>query len=345
MTDALTQRVLARGRELGFDTIGIAGAEVFVEARAELLRRKAAGLHDGMGFTYINPQRSTDPRRTVEEARSLIVVAINYRRRDVSAPPGLAVGRVARYAWSDIYGSMRAGLVTLARELRAEGYRSIAAADDNALVDRSAAYRAGLGWFAKNANLLLPGLGSWYVLGSVITTAPLVAAEQPVADACGSCTRCLPGCPTGAIIEPGVLDASKCLAWLLQRTGSFPEEYRVALGNRIYGCDECQEVCPPNRTADRHHPPPPAEDDAQPWVDMVALLLATDHEILQRYGRWYIPERNPVWVRRNALVVLGNTARSDDDSAREVLERYASGADPLLAEHALWALAQLAGRA
>ena len=122
-------------------------------------------------------------------------------------------------------------------------------ADDNALVDREAAYRAGLGWYGKNANLLLPGEGSWFVLGSVVTDAPAAPPSRPrrCADGCGTCTRCLDGCPTGAIVAPGVVDARRCLAWLLQVEGAFPREHRVALGDRLYGCDDCQEVCPPNR--------------------------------------------------------------------------------------------------
>jgi len=116
-------------------------------------------------------------------------------------------------------------------------------ADDNALVDREAAYRAGLGWYGKNTNLLLPGKGSWYLLGSVVTDAPLPAG-RPMADGCGTCSRCLPACPTGAFIRPGVLDARRCLAWLVQAPGVFPAELRVALADRIYGGDSCQEVCP-----------------------------------------------------------------------------------------------------
>src|SRR5690606_2934259 len=121
------------------------------------------------------------------------------------------------------------GLGAVAAELTAAGWRARVLADDNALVDRAAAARAGIGWFGKNANLLLPGLGSWFVLGSVITDAPVVPTEVPVADRCGSCTRCLEACPTGAIVAPGVVDARRCLSWLLQADGSFPREHRAAL--------------------------------------------------------------------------------------------------------------------
>src|SRR5207237_9752457 len=155
-----------------------------------------------------------------------------------------ASGVVARDARSDHYGALRAASGVLADELRAEGWKARVLCDDNALVDREAAFRAGLGWYGKNTNLLLPGRGSWFVLGSVVTDAPLEASATPVADGCGSCQRCLPACPTGALVAPGVLDARRCLAHLVQAPGSFPVELRAALGDRLYGCDDCQDACP-----------------------------------------------------------------------------------------------------
>ena len=141
-------------------------------------------------------------------------------------------------------------------------------------------------------------------------------------------------------MAPGVVDARRCLAWLVQAPGSFPRQHRVALGGRIYGCDDCQEVCPPNRTADRQHPPDDAPEDVA-WVPLLELLAASDDELLARHGRWYIARREPRWLRRNALVVLGNTADGDDADVVAALERYATGDDELLAEHARWALDRL----
>ena len=208
-----------------------------------------------MQFTYRNPARSTDPSRIMEGARSLIVGARGYQRQ---APGQSAVvaGRVARYAWVDHYEPLRRALGSVAMALEAAGWQARVVADDNALVDRAAAARAGIGWYGKNCNILLPGAGSWFVLGSVVTDAPL-PFDAPLADGCGSCQRCLPACPTGALTAPGVLDARRCLAWLVQAPGIFPFEYRVALGDRLYGCDDCQEVCPPNRRSARRAPPRP----------------------------------------------------------------------------------------
>jgi epoxyqueuosine reductase len=229
-----------------------------------------------------------------------------------------------------------------AAPLVAAGWQTRVLADDNALVDREAARQAGLGWFGKNTNVLVPGFGSWVVLGSVITDAPLPAHAALVEDGCAACTRCLPACPTGALVEPGVLDARRCLAWLLEAPGPFPLEFREALGDRIYGCDDCQEVCPPNKAAERRDPPPPtvAQYD-EPWVDIVAMLELSDRDLLARFGRWYIADRDPRYLRRNALVVLGNVGRADAPDVRRVLRAALASDDDLIREHAAWAAQRL----
>jgi epoxyqueuosine reductase len=250
-------------------------------------------------------------------------------------------GRVARYAWEDHYAPLRSALAVVASELEAAGWRCRVVADDNALVDREAAFRAGIGWYGKNANLLLPGRGSWFVLGSVVTDAPLVTRGRPLADGCGGCTRCIEGCPTGAIVSPGVVDARRCLAWLLQMEGPFPRDHRIALGDRLYGCDDCQEVCPPNHRADRVDPASGAAPGAQPVVDLLDLLAASDEDLMARYGRWYVPRREARYLRRNALVVLGNVADPRDPAVGATLRRALAHADPLVRAHAVWAARRL----
>lgn len=293
-----------------------------------------------MQFTYRNPQRSTDPARSLPGAASLVVGARRYLRQ---APPDsgeVAVpARVARYSWVDHYQPLRAALTGIADVLRAEGWSARVLVDDNALVDRAAAHRAGLGWFGRNTNLLLGGAGSWFVLGSVVTDAPL-RADRPMADGCGSCRRCLPACPTGALSDDGALDARRCLAWLVQASGVFPFEHREALGDRLYGCDTCQEVCPINRRAERGDPPSPAEPDATAATDALGVLEATDEELLARWGRWYIPQRDPRYLRRNALLVLGNVADPGAPGVLNALRLALAADDPLIRAHAVWAAAR-----
>lgn len=335
----LAERVRAAGLGAGLDAVGIASAEPFTTTRRHLEERKAEGLHGGMHFTYGDPGRSTDPGRALPGARTLVVGAHSYLRASASRPAA-AHAAVARYSWEDHYAVLRRALDEVARSLVEEGWSARVLADDNALVDREAAYRAGLGWYGKNTNLLLPGRGSWFVLGSVVTDAPLPVSVAPVPDGCGPCARCLPACPTGAIVAPGVLDARRCLAWLLEAPGSFPVEHRVALGARIYGCDDCQEVCPPNR-AELRRPSPPPSPGAEPWVDLVSILGASDEELIVRFGRWYIPRRHPRYVRRNALVALGNVGDGTVVEVEEVLRSCLAGEDALVRAHAVWAAARL----
>lgn len=297
-----------------------------------------------MQFTYRNPARSTDPSATLPGARALVVGARSYRRADpVGADRAEPSARVARYSWVDHYQPLRRALSAVADRLVADGWKARVLADDNALVDRAAAVRAGLGWYGKNANVLLPGAGSWFVLGSVVTDAPIapLAAPEPVPDGCGSCRRCMVDCPTGALVGPGELDARRCLAWLLQAPGMFPAEFRDALGDRLYGCDECQERCPVNRRADRGAVAEPAEAGAQARLAVLEILRASDPELEELVGRWYIPGRQMRYVRRNALVVLGNTGRADDPSVVEAVRVHLAAEDPLIRAHAVWAAGRL----
>ncbi len=325
----------ALAAEHGIERLGVAPATVMDRARQALYERREQGLAAGMAFTYHKPDRSTDPAQAVAGARSVLVAARSYLADAEPARPPGAQARVARYAWVDHYRPLRDGLRAIARRLRAADHRAVPFADDNAIVDREIAYRAGLGWFGKNANLLLPGAGSWFVLGCVVTTAEYPPAS-PVPDGCGSCRRCLDACPTGAIVAPGVIDANRCLAWVLQQPGSIRPELREAIGDRIYGCDDCQEVCPPTvRLGARHRLPLPA--DAEAWVDALELLAADDQRLLERHGRWYIAGRDPRWLRRNALVVLGNIGDAGDPRVVATLARYRHDDDEVLAEHARWA--------
>ena len=338
----------------GLAAIGVTDARPFLDTRADLYARRRAGLHGGMQFTYRNPDRATDPGQILDGARSLVVGAWGYRRRDPDGAPvdgptgGRPAGTVARYARRDHYASLRDALARVAARLEADGWRARVVVDENSLVDRAAAQRAGLGWFGRNTLLLLPGRGSWFVLGSVVTDAPLeptppVGHSAP-AEGCGPCRRCVDACPTGALLDDGVLDARRCLAWLVQAPGDFPVEHRAALGGRIYGCDECQEVCPVNRAADRRQAPGPAEGDAVATVDLLELLCEDDAALLARNGRWYLAERDPRYLRRNALVALGNVGDGRDPATAAVLARWVRSDDDLLVEHARWA-AQRLGRA
>lgn len=353
-----TSRLREIGIEAGLAAVGVTDVSVLEPARSVLPARRDAGLAATMQFTYRNPERSSDPGRLLPEAASLVVGVLDYERLtrepgpdpepagpvDVTGAPGAIVGRVARYARIDAYGHLRAGLGAVAQELDRSGYRTRIVADDNALVDRNAAWRAGLGWYGKNTNLLVRGSGSWYVIGAVATDAVLESDSAPMADGCGPCSVCIDDCPTGALRAPGVLDARRCIAWLVQAGEPIPVEHRTAIGDWLYGCDICQDVCPPNRVVVRRRatsPSPTPDVDLEDPIAIGWVLTATDADLLDRCGRWYIAKRDPDVIRRTALVVLGNTAAVGDPAAAKLVATYVEHPSPLLRAHATWAARRL----
>jgi len=339
---SFTEHLEAVGRRAGLAAVGVTRIGSWTAARRVLEARRADGVNGSMQFTYRNPPRSTEPGRILPGARSMVVGAWRYAvGAEVEPPPDARrSARVARYATRDTNARLRAALEPVAGELRAAGHRAVVISDDNALVDREAAFRAGLGFYGKNSNLLLrDGGGSWVVLGAVVTTAELRPAGAPAPGECGSCRRCIDACPTGAILAPGVVDARRCLSWVLQAPGSIPDDLRGAVGDRIYGCDDCEEVCPPTRRAGGE-----VHDDAErhrPWIDVVDWLGLDDEVLLDAVGRWYVAGRDPSIVRRNLLVVLGNVGSGDDGATRDAVERHLDHPDPVVAEHAAWAARRL----
>ena len=340
----------AFGLGAGLDVVAATSAEPFAQARRALEERREAGLNGTMQFTYRKPERSTDPAQTLPGVRTLIAGATSYHRDLPPRPAGRGpVARIARYVWADDQDRLLAGLQAISDALVGAGYRACVVADQNHLVDRAVAARTGLGWYGKNANLLLPGRGSWFLLGTVLTDAVVHDAPQahPVPDGCGTCERCGPACPTGAIVAPGTVDARRCLSWSLQVTGAFPREQRIALGDRLYGCDECQEVCPPNRVEVRRAAPGGRGDPVplgrpdDAWVPVLEVLAASDDELLARHGRWYIPQRDPRYLKRNALVVLGNIGDGADPVVRSALRTALGSGDALLRAHAVWSARRL----
>jgi epoxyqueuosine reductase len=320
----------------GLALLGIAAADPFPEVEQAIGERTAAGFHGGLGFTYRHPARATDVRASYPWAQRL--VAAGYAYLPTAGGPGSAragTGRVARFATGDHYRPLRRGLEALAGVLAAAGYRTAVLCDDSRLVDRAAAVRAGVGWWGKNTMVLAPGWGPWLLLGSVVTDAAL-PVDAPMARDCGTCAACLLACPTGALVAPGVLDARRCLAALAQSPGPIPLPYRHLMGDRLYGCDDCLEACPPGRRRLAA-----ASQRREGRVDLVRLLAADDRTLLARFGHWYLPGRQVRYLRRNALVALGNSGGSRAVAAAAGHLRHS---DPLLRRHAAWALGVLAGR-
>lgn len=315
----------------GLDRIGWTTADPFPEARVDLERRAADGLSGRLGFTFSDPARAADPHASWPWANSIVVGLHSYlpeAGRPITGP-----GRVARFAERDHYRELRDGMERVAAALVDAGRRSEVVIDDSRLVDRAVAYRAGLAWWGKNTMLLTPGLGPWFLIGCVVTDAVFEPAGRTRRD-CGTCEACLPACPTGALVEPGVLDARRCLAAILQAPGSIPVEYREAVGDRVYGCDDCLEACPPGSrllaaaTADRGS------------VDPAEILETGDRDLQDRYGHFYFPDARVRFLRRNALVALGNVGTEEH---LPLLAGYLMHPDSMLVEHARWAIGRIGG--
>jgi epoxyqueuosine reductase len=316
--------------ELGIDAVGAAPVSAYEETERHIRERRSRGLFADMRFTMAHPDVSCHPETLLEGARTVVSAALCYWHDGGEVPPSHAC--LPRYTWYDAYSELREKLDTLGRRLGG-AYRVLV--DANQHVDREAAARSGVGFYGKNTMLITRRFGSWVVLGTLITEAEL-EPTPPLDTDCGSCTLCIEACPTGALDEPGVLDANRCLSYWTQSADAIPEPYRAELGSQVYGCDICQDVCPWNRGIEKRRagqaPPPGAE----PHVSLVDWLEASDAELAGRYDRLFVPRNDPRYLRRNALVALGNTG-SDPDLARS----YAESDDELLREHAEWALERL----
>ena len=292
----------------------------------------ARGLFADMRFTMAQPETSCHPETLLPEARTVISAAHCYWYEE--PPLEAREGRLPRYTWYDGYALLRERLDALGRRLGGE-YRVLV--DANQHVDREAAARSGVGFYGKNTMLITRRHGSWVVLGTLVTEAE-VETTPPLELDCGSCTLCIDACPTGALDEPGTLDATRCLSYWTQAPDSIPPEYRVALGPQVYGCDICQDVCPWNRGVEKRRERGQAPNEAEPHVSLVDWLERDGEELRRNYDRLYVPRNDPRYLRRNALVALGNTGVAGD---RATLDPYLHSDDDLLREHAEWAAAQL----
>jgi len=322
--------------ELGLDVVGAAPASAYDETESHIRERRARGLFADMRFTMAQPEVSCHPELLLDGARTVVSAALCYWNEGEALPPGH--GRLPRYTWWDAYAALREKLDALGRRLGGE-YRVFV--DANQHVDREAAVRAGVGFYGKNTMVITRRFGSWVVLGALITRREL-ESTAPLDLDCGSCTLCIDACPTGALDELGVLDATRCLSYWTQSADPFPLEHREALGDQVYGCDICQDVCPWNRGIEKRREDARPHVGAEPHVSLVEWLEADDGELARRYDRLFVPRNDPRYLRRNALVALGNAG---DPVTREVAKRYAEGDDPLLREHAEWALDHLRGPA
>jgi epoxyqueuosine reductase len=347
---SLANRVKSCALDLGFSLVGITTAEPFEADLARSLAWLQRGFNAGMAWiTEDRTRHACQPEDLLPGARSLVVVAAPYAGGDPESADDQPRGRVARYArGSDYHDVMKARLAVLADHIRALGgqdTRTRVFVDSSPLPERAAAVRAGLGFIGKNTNLLTGPVGSWLLLGAVLTDLSL-EPDRPVERDCGRCRLCLDACPTDAFPEPYVLDASRCISYLtIEHRGPIPRDLRAGLGDHVFGCDVCQTVCPWNRSDRGPGWPELAGPLASGRPLLTDLLSLDDAEFRARY------RHSPIWrtkrrgLLRNAAVALGNTGTADDLPA---LAAALGDPEPLVRSHAAWAIGQIgspAGRA
>ena len=274
-----------------------------------------------MRFTMAQPEVSCHPETLLEGARTVVSAALCYYAPGPTPAPG--EGRLPRYAWRDHYALLRERLDALGRELGGT-YRVLV--DANQHVDRAGAERSGVGFIGKNTMLITRTYGSWVVLGTLVTDVEL--EPTPALDAgCGSCTLCIDACPTDALDEPGVLDSTRCLSYWTQTPGKMPDDVMDALDDRVYGCDICQDVCPWNRGVEKRRSDLLLPDDAIPVVSLEEWVEEDGERLTAELDRLFVPRNDPRWLRRNALVALGNRGRSED---ARLVEAFVDDPDPVL---------------
>ncbi|HMD49430.1 MAG TPA: tRNA epoxyqueuosine(34) reductase QueG [Bryobacteraceae bacterium] len=332
--------VKAAARECGFDLVGVARAEPLLEDTRRYLDWVERGMAGAMGYlTDRRAQVRTDPRLLLASARSIVSVGKLYNRPEARSMDWTDTDRgwVSRYAWGDDYHDvMRAALEQLAGRLGAAHEYKICV-DTAPLLERSYARQAGLGWIGKNTCLINQEIGSWIFLGEILTSLEL-EPDAPPPDRCGTCTRCIDACPTDAIAPGGYrIDARRCIPYFtIELRGSVPEEMRAGIGQHVFGCDICQDVCPWNSRAPVAGEPAFEPRHFAPALEDLAAL--TPEEFREMFRSSPIQRAKYAGFLRNVAIAMGNSGQA---KFREPLERLAAFPDELVAEHARWALGRL----
>ncbi len=335
----LWNRLFETAQELGFGAMGAVAAHPDPK-RPVLERWLDQGMHGDMAWMAKDPARRTDPRMVLPEARTVLALYHSYHPGLLEAPPQDSPrGRIARYALGDDYHDLLVSkLRVLSQELEDPTARVYT--DTGPFLERSVASRAQLGWTGKSGLLIHPKLGTYGFLAEIVTAQDLPVAETPHPDRCGTCTRCLDVCPTGALVAPGIVDSRRCISYLtIEHRGPIPHELRPLMGDWVYGCDLCQEVCPWNRKA-----PVATEPAFQPKPDrvfprLVDLLLMTQEQFSQTFKGSAIKRTKRRGLARNAAIALGNA--KDPATVPALKQALESDPEPLVRGAVAWALGQI----
>jgi len=341
---SLKESIKMAAKELGIDKIGFASAEPFLELKQILLKHREQGFESG--FEEPDIDKRVYPELSFAEPRSIISIAVAYPSKMPNPPksePGAYRGIISRAAWGEDYHHvLRNRLQRLEAFIkeRVPDARLESMVDTGVLVDRAVAERAGIGWSGKNCSIIAPELGSWFFLGEMITNIPF-PPDVPVTEDCGDCTICIDACPTGALVGPGQLNSSLCISFATQMKGWLDDKMKEKIGNRLYGCDTCQIVCPKNRGKNwtQHEEFTPDPELMKPLL--IPLLTIGNKEYKEKYGRSASSWRGKKPIQRNAVIALGNF--KDASAVPHLRELLLSDPRPEIRGTAVWSLGKIGG--
>ena len=342
--DKLKSEIIAAASSLGIDDIGFATAEPFLYLKSILQDHRDKGYESG--FEESDLDKRTIPALESGEPMSIIAIAVAYPSKMENPPksePGERRGILARASWGqDYHHVLREALVKLEAFIHERVPEAVleSMVDTGVLVDRAVAERAGIGFSGKNCSIISPKWGSWIYLGEMVTNIPF-PPDTPVQEGCGDCTKCIDACPTGALVGPGQLNAQACISYLTQTKGFLNDDYMTKIGNRLYGCDTCQIVCPHNRGKNWDHRPEllPDPEIAKPLL--LPILDLSNREFKEKFGSSSAAWRGKKPIQRNAIIALGNfKEKAAIPKLREILLKEPR---PEMRGTAAWALGRIGG--
>ncbi|WP_428909489.1 tRNA epoxyqueuosine(34) reductase QueG [Niallia sp. Krafla_26] len=340
----LKQEIIQYSQTIGIDKIGFTTASPFDELKNRLIRQQE--LQYQSGFEEPDLEKRTNPSLLLEGAASIISIAVAYptkMKERVTSKVGERRGIFARASWGDDYHIILRKRLKKLEEFILEKIPEAklkSMVDTGELADRAVAERAGIGWSGKNCSIITPEFGSYVYLGEMITNIPF-EPDTPMEDQCGTCTKCLDACPTGALIQGGQIDAKRCISFLTQTKEIIPEEFREKIGNRLYGCDSCQTACPANKGMDFHHHPEaePEPEIAKPLLK--PILQLSNREFKNTFGHVSGAWRGKNPIQRNAILALAHF--KDETSLNDLIDMLQNDPRPMIRGTAAWAIAKIAG--
>ncbi|MBI0580253.1 tRNA epoxyqueuosine(34) reductase QueG [Neobacillus cucumis] len=338
------EELIAYSKEIGIDKIGFTTAAPFTELKNRLIRQQELGFQSG--FEEPDIEKRVNPSLLLEEPRSIIGIALAYPSKmkiRLVSKKGERRGIFSRASWGmDYHHILRDRLKKLEAFIleKVPDARVKSMVDTGELSDRAVAERAGIGWSGKNCAVITPEFGSYVYLGEMITSIPF-EPDTPIEDQCGTCTKCLEACPTGALVQGGQINAQRCISFLTQTKALIPDEFREKIGNRVYGCDSCQTACPANKGKDFHFHD---EMETNPEIEkplLTPILKMSNREFKNKFGHLAGSWRGKKPIQRNAMIALAHF--KDETAVPDLVEVLQNEQSPVMKGTAAWALGKIGG--